>query len=78
MSENEEVWAKIRTILKKQGQMQKRLVELHPIQQLDPDKPVPVAPREYWQLLQEYWDTHKELDPLLEEAGKLPPRTLSE
>jgi len=78
MSENEDVWTKIQAVLKKQGQMQKRLAELYPIQQLDPNKPVQVASREYLQLLQEYWATHKELEPLLEEAGKLPPEILPE
>jgi DNA-binding SARP family transcriptional activator len=68
----ETIWAEIIQILNRREAIGKRRNEIHSLQPLDPNKPMPVPPQEYWDLLEKDVALTDQLDVLLEQFRKLP------
>jgi hypothetical protein len=68
----ETIWAEIIQILNRRETIGKRRNEIHSLQPLDPNKPMPVPPQEYWDLLEKDVALTDQLDVLLEQFRKLP------
>ncbi len=68
----ETIWAEVRPILNKQEAIRKRRNEIHSLQPLDPNKPMPVLPLEYWDLLEKDVALTEQLDLLLQQHRALP------
>ncbi len=68
----ETIWAEIIQILNRREAIGKRRNEIHSLQPLDPNKPMPVPPLEYWDLLEKDVALTEQLDLLLKQHRALP------